>query len=204
MIFKYCCSLGNHCHSSQLLKINNLKKCSYPYDWIFCNYNIILHTIDNDFDIFLDKSYYINISSHQCGHSYYDDRLFNHFNPLNNINDHNYYVRCVDRFKKLLKNTEHKLFIMMFINMNNINNFNKNNIIYFNNALSTYTNNYKLLVIINIHNKENNYYNFTHNENIDFLELHTLSTSNGATFQNNIDNTYLNNILLNTYTFDII
>jgi len=31
----YTCSLGSLCHSSQILKQNKLKLCSYPFDWIF-------------------------------------------------------------------------------------------------------------------------------------------------------------------------
>ena len=31
MEIKYTCSLGMLCHSSQILKNNNLKKCSYPF-----------------------------------------------------------------------------------------------------------------------------------------------------------------------------
>jgi hypothetical protein len=202
MSFEYVCSLGPHCHSSQLLKDNKLKRCSYPYDWIFSNVNMILHTIENNFKIFLDKTYYINISTKQCGHSYYHNNMFNHFNPLINIDDYNYYIRCVDRFTDLLNNKEAKLFVMLFFNINNISEFNKNNIINFNNIFSTYTTNYKILIIINIHNKEQNYHNFTHNDNIDFLELHTLSSSNGVTFKNNNDNTYLNNIINNMYVFN--
>ncbi len=60
--FNSFCSLGTLCHSSQLLKRNKLKKCSYPFDWIFSNCDIIHHCISDDFKIFLDKSYYININ----------------------------------------------------------------------------------------------------------------------------------------------
>jgi hypothetical protein len=56
----------------------------------------------------------------------------------------------------------------------------KNSIINFNNQFSKYTKNYTLLVIYNIINKKNNYLAFTHYDNINFLELHTLSYSNGA------------------------
>jgi hypothetical protein len=45
----YTYSLGNLCHGSQILKRNNYKKCSYPFD-----------CLEDDFNIFLDKSYYIN------------------------------------------------------------------------------------------------------------------------------------------------
>ena len=53
----YTCSLGNLCHGSQILKRNNYKKCSYPFDWIFSNYDIIINCLEDDFNIFLDKSY---------------------------------------------------------------------------------------------------------------------------------------------------
>ena len=145
--------------------------------------------------------YYISVSNKRCGHSYYDKQMFNHHNPLYNKNDYKYYIRCVDRFKQLLQYEEHKLFIMIFVNMEIIEENQKNDIIYFNNKLSTYTKNYTLLVIYNIINKPNNHHVFTHYDNIDFLELHTLSSSNGLNFTNNNDNDYLNNIINETYKF---
>jgi hypothetical protein len=48
----YTCSLGSLCHSSQILKRNNYKKCSYPFDWIFSNYDIIIDCLEDDFNIF--------------------------------------------------------------------------------------------------------------------------------------------------------
>jgi len=78
----YTCSLGSLCHSSQILKRNNYKKCSYPFDWIFSNYDIIIDCLIDDFNIFLDKSYYINISETKCGHSKYSYNMFWHHNPL--------------------------------------------------------------------------------------------------------------------------
>ena len=195
----YTCSLGGTCHSSQILKRNNLKLCSYPFDWIFLNYNNIIHCIEDNFQIFLDKSYYINISQRQCGHAQYNKCMFNHHNPSINIDDYNYYVRCVDRFKNLLQKQEHKLFIMTFINMDNIDENIKNNIIDFNNKFSRYTSNYTLLVIFHIPNKEENHHIFTYNDNIHFLELHTLSVSGGVCFHNDNDNIYLDNIIKSNY-----
>ena len=198
----YTCSLGSLCHSSQILKRNNLKLCSYPFDWIFSNYVNIIHCIEDNFNIFLDKSYYINISDSTCGHSKYHVQMFNHYNPLN-IDHYNYYVRCIDRFKNLLQKQEHKLFIMIFINMNNIDENIKNQIIDFNNKFSKYTSNYTLLVIFHIPNKEQNHNIFTYNDNINFLELHTLSVSNGLEFVNNNDNIYLDNIINSKYNFNL-
>ena len=199
----YTCSLGSLCHSSQILKRNNLKLCSYPFDWIFSNCDNIIHCIEDNFNIFLDKSYYINISQSQCGHSKYNNRMFNHHNPLINIDNYNYYVRCVDRFKNLLQKQYHKLFIMIFVNMNNINENIKNNIIDFNNKFSRYTSNYTLLVIFHIPNKQQNHHIFTYNDNIHFLELHTLSSSGGVEFGNKNDNIYLDNIINSKYNFNL-
>jgi hypothetical protein len=203
MEIKYVCSLGSLCHSSQILKNNGLKICSYPFDWIFSSCDTILHCIEDNFKIFLNKSYYVRLSKKHCGHSYYNKQMFYHHNPLDNKNDYNYYVRCVDRFKQLVQYEEHKLFIMIFVNLDNIEENHKNDIINFNNKFSKYTKNYTLLVIYHIKNKQNNYYTITHNDNIDFLELHTLSTSDGVNFTNNTDNDYLNTIINETYTFDI-
>ena len=199
----YTCSLGSLCHSSQILKRNKYKLCSYPFDWIFSSCDNIIHCIEDNFNIFLDKSYYINISQFKCGHSKYGNSMFNHRNPLKNIGHYNYYVRCVDRFKNLLKKDEHKLFIMTFVNMNNIDENTKNNIIDFNNKFSKYTSNYTLLVILNIPNKNKNHHIFTYNDNIHFLELHTLSVSGGTEFVNKNDNIYLDNIIKSNYTFNL-
>jgi hypothetical protein len=203
MEIKYTCSLGPLCHSSKLLKNNNLKKCSYPFDWIFSDCNNIIHCLENDFKFFLDKSYYTRISDNQCGHSYYHPSMWWHHNPLNNENDYNYYIRCVNRFKQLLKYEEHKLFVMIYINMDNVEDIHKNDIINFNRKFYRFTKNYTLLVIYHIQNKKKYHHTITHQDNIDFLELHTLSSSNGVNFTNNNDNDYLNNIINTTYNFNL-
>ena len=199
----YTCSLGTKCQSSNILKRNKLKLCSYPFDWIFSNYDNIIDCIENDFNIFLDKSYYIDISKLKCGHSKYQKEMFNHHNPLNNIDDYNYFVRCVDRFRNLLQKQEHKLFITIFINMENIDEYIKKNIIEFNNKFSKHTNNYTLLVIIHIPDKEQKHNIFKYNDNIDLLELHTLSVSDGMKFVNDNDNIYLDKIINSQYNFNL-
>ncbi len=196
----YTCSLGNVCQASTILKRNNLKLCSYPFDWIFSDCDTIIDCIQDNFNIFLDKSYYINISETQCGHSKYSNNMFNHHNPLTNVDHYNYYVRCVDRFKNLLQKQEHKLFFMIFSNrIDNIDNNFINNITDFNNKLSNYTSNYTLLVVYHIGNKENNHHVFTYIDNIHLLEIHTLSDSGGVNFHNNDDNIYLDDIIKSKY-----
>jgi hypothetical protein len=68
---------------------------------------------------------------------------------------------------------------------------------------SQYTYNYTLLIIFHIPNKTQNHHIFTYNDNIHFLELHTLSQSNGVEFINNNDNIYLDNIINSKYNFNL-
>ena len=214
------CSLGSLCHSSQILKRNKFKKCSYPFDWIFSSSDNIIHCIEDDFNIFLDKSYYVNVSETQCGHSKYHYSMFNHHNPLTNIDHYRYFTRCVARFKMLLKAKDHKLFTMVVrdcissddegwicnfftwtqeptLKVNETAVF---NILEFNTKLSKYTSNYTLLVIFPVCNTKRNHH-FTYSGNVHFLELHTISTSDGVEFLDKNDNIYLDNIIKSKYIF---
>jgi hypothetical protein len=92
---------------------------------------------------------------------------------------------------------------MTFDNMDTIEEELKHNVINFNKKFSKHAKNYTLLVIFHIKNKQKNHHIITHNENIDFLELHTLSESNGIFFNCDNDNNYLNNIITKTYNFNI-
>lgn len=199
MKFAYTCSLGPFCHSTNILKQNNLKMCSYPFDWIFSNYNNVIHCIKDDFKMFLDKSYYQSITDKQCSHSYYGKDMFRHHNPLMHDNDYKYYVRCVERFKDLLIHKEQKLFITIHVNNDAIDDSIIDTMVDFNNKFGIYTNNYILLVILHLKNKQKNYHKFTIKGNIHFLELHTISVSDGLTFMNYSDNVYLDNIIKTTY-----
>ncbi len=62
---------------------------------------------------------------------------------------------------------------------------------------------YTLLVIFNVPNKEQKHHIFTYNDNINFLELHTLSVSNGKEFVNKTDNIYLDKIIKTKYKFNL-
>ena len=209
VLIKYVCSLGGRCHTASLLKECSLKKASYPFDWIFSNLNMIIHCIQDDFNIFLNKDYYNfenqnNIIQKQ-NHSFYCENelepTFNHHNPLN-IVDYQYFQRCCKRFKNLLSTNEFKLFFTMFLNYNKIDDEFINNIINFKNELSKYTCNFGILCIVQ-YVGNSNYYNFTKHENIHFLEVYTLSKSDGKEFENKNDNDYLNNIITSTYKFDL-
>ncbi len=210
-IFKYVCSFGNCCHSSQLLKKNKLQKCSYPFDWIFSNSDMITHCMEDEFTIFLSKSHYKSCSKSVCDHEYYKknydiNTMFRHFNPLEDKSAYNYYKRCVDRFKLMMKNSEPKLFVQIYINSNpqHLEEI-KLNSIEFEKKINEFAKNYTLLVIININNNcvsTQSYIKYSIS-NIDFLELYTVSESNGLGFMNECDNIYLDNIIAHYYTFDL-
>ena len=203
MSINHICSFGSTPHTASFLKVNELYPISYPFDWININLDNIIHCIDNDFKIFLNKDlYFQKRDKMKCGHKYYNEDMFQYHNPL--INDgYNYLVRCVNKFKDLLNNLDKKLFIILYPNCTeNIDISLKNDIFDFNNKLSNYTNNYILLCI---HHKESNNHNYIFNKvkNIDFLEINTKSKSNGTLFINNDDNIYLYNIIKKTYKFKI-
>jgi len=73
--------------------------------------------------------------------------------------------------------------------MNDIDENKRNEIIEFNNKFS---------------NKKQQNHIFTYNDNIHFLELHTLLGSGGTEFLNNSDNIYLDNIIKSKYKFNIM
>ncbi|SCA59059.1 hypothetical protein AB751O23_CO_00050, partial [Chlamydiales bacterium SCGC AB-751-O23] len=96
-----------------------------------------------------------------------------------------------------------KLFIIMFDNYLHPQERHEDNLIEFNNSLSKHTNNYTLLVINHLKHREKQKHIFTKVNNIDFLELHTLSWSTGSSFANKKDDDYLNDILTSKYKFDL-
>jgi len=208
--FNYVCSLGTLCHTANFIKKHNLKKCSYPFDWIFSNINIVIDCLKDDFKEFLDKDNYIDHCSNNpelCGHKIYDSAMFNHTSPRTE-EGYEYYVRCVNRFRNLLSKKEEKLFIVMSVNdeYNHI----ENSIIELNKVLKNITCNFKILFIKNHAGLLENSHsiisidNIDNIDNIDILELYTVSLSNGIDFNNNNDNIYLDEIFSSRYKFDII
>ena len=186
---KYVCSLGFNCHTAHFMKAHNIKAASYPFDWIMSNLKVVKNSLEDNFAEFLNKKSYVRLNLPTgCGHINYCEHMFFHHNPLENENDYLYFNRCVERFRTLLKNPELKLFIIM---SNSLSDEIRTNFIDFDNFLKNYTENYKILVIINYPDKKMNTHKVTNINNLIFLEIDTLTSSNGITYQNNIDNIYL-------------
>ena len=77
----------------------------------------------------------------------------------------------------------------------------KNEVFENNNKLQQYCQNYTLLCIIH-HTGSNRQYTFTSYENIDFLELTTITKTDGLIFPNKDDEIFLDGIINEKYKFN--
>ena len=210
-MYKNVCGLGALCHTARFMQRIHVKKTSYPFDWVWTDDTIIVDALEDDFKKFLDKSYYIEpadkYSDRMCGHSEYHESFFFHKNPRNE-DDYQYYQRCVDRFRTMVKDGESKLFIVMFSpektkwpldlsqmmeegrDKSEIMEVMKQKGRNINNALRKVAVNYKLSVIMNFGNNPIQSFNVEHEDGMDFIELNTLTSSVGVTFN---DGTYTTN-----------
>jgi len=209
------CSLGNVCQSSQILKETSLKKESYPFDWIHISPTNIINILEDDFTQFLNKELYVNMYTIQfgkykridykkCEHKIYQNKMFFHHNPKNNDNHYNYFIRCVNRFRQLLKKESNKLFVITFPNLNNEDIENKKNqVIELNNYISTKTSNYYIFVICHIPNQKIFKFTILDIDNIKFVLLYTKSRTNGIRLGDFKENQILYKLLLDSYSFQI-
>lgn len=219
---KHFCSLGTLCHTARMMQRVHIKPVSYPFDWLFTDENIIINILEDNFTKFLDKSFYCDVknkfSDRTCGHKLYHEDFFFHKNPRND-NDYEYYLRTIDRFKKMLRDPNEKLFIItyapektkhssdVFKIFEKIGIENKKDIILnlkerakkLNNTLINLTNNYKLLVVMNFGGNDVQSFEMELMGNIHFLTLNTLSYSNGVEFTNNNDNLFFSGIICEHY-----
>jgi hypothetical protein len=118
--FKYGIPLGCYCFSSAMLADREVRKEALPFDWLFTNPLEVADIIKTDFIHYLDKDQYTDIADvaplhggRQAGHKRYHKNFFNHKNPRND-EDYQYSVRCVERFRKMMKSTEKKLFVVSY------------------------------------------------------------------------------------------
>ena len=108
-------SIGENCNSAWYLKETNNKNSSYPYDWIFSSPEIIIDTLNDNFEKFLDKKLITSLGKN-AGHEYYHSSLFNHRNPLLSDNDYHYYKRSTQRLIDLFNNKTPVVFICTVLN----------------------------------------------------------------------------------------
>jgi hypothetical protein len=104
----------------------------------------------------------------------------------------------------MLLSRKQKLFIYLVKDVKEIDeNVFQNNMISLNETLKTKTKNFRLLAIVVYPNEEKNSYTFNSVDNIDFLKINVLSTSNGVQFINEKDNAYINIILKVKYKYKL-
>lgn len=200
---KYVCSMGFVCHVARLLQRLNIKLCSYPFDWTFTPFKTVSECLKDDFKSFMDREQYIPFHAKKCGHKQYNNQrvLWNHHNPRDNPEDYAYVVRCVERFRALLKKPGSKLFI--FFKVKGRENLLEQALL-FEKVLSTVTTNYTILLIYySVSTEDKRHHTWSKNGNIDCLELFTLSASSGVTFKNKEDNEYLESLLKGAYQFNL-
>ena len=193
-------SVGSICFSSQFIKDNNLKKESYPFDWIFSNIDMCIDCINDDFNLFLEKKNHYQIQTRRpirSGHLIYDKvvgvNIFAHHNIVTN---HEYFYRCVDRFKKLYNDPSFKLFI--YFNQfqeTKISNENLQKLKLLNDILKLKIKNFYFLYINSNKHFGIQKYNIDNIDNILILNLWTISSSDGRRFINDLDNKFLKNII---------
>jgi hypothetical protein len=116
-------SLGTHCLTANILKSSGLKRFSMPFDWLFTSPDVVIHCLQTDFSIFLDKRYFRSLTaarktpSPAAEHDFYLHKFnvqdfFAHHDPLRE-HDFQYFTRCVERFRRVLKTDDAKLFVMI-------------------------------------------------------------------------------------------
>lgn len=114
VVFSQAVSLGNFCHAAQLLKEIGYRTFSGPFDWIFNNPRALAHILNDDFQTFLNSSYYQPVpieervvrEANLCHHKFYQEHygvqhMFNHHSP-DKAEDHQYFIRAVEEFRSSL------------------------------------------------------------------------------------------------------
>lgn len=204
----YICSLGTLCHTASWLKQFKIKKCSFPFDWIFSDPVMVNDCIKNNFVKFLDRNLHIKNTKklNKSGHKIYGSNIFNHHNILED--EHfKYYVRCVKRFSDLLIKKENKLFILLFTNKNHeitkkfkrrINNLYK--------TLQENTNNFNLLIVWHMIGTElkSNVIKNCNFGNLKYIYITTINKSNGLHIKNKKEDKYFNKCIYDLYNYQII
>lgn len=104
--FQHVVSIGSNCMTAYLTRRLDLRRYAGPFDWVFCNPNLVLSCINDEFREYLDPQNFVNDGSDTAwGHKTYMERYgqrrtFNHHNVQNQA-DYEHFLRCVARFQSL-------------------------------------------------------------------------------------------------------
>ena len=70
-------SVGPFCTTADIIKLNNFRKSSYPFDYIFSSLEMVKHCINDRFNIFLNKEYYLEGNEKKSMHHLYYSKFIN-------------------------------------------------------------------------------------------------------------------------------
>ena len=136
----YACSLGRDCTGSEMLKKKKIKFESYPFDWLQSDSRVIIDCLETDFRYFLNHN-----KKKVKRHPYYKSICKMHYRM--NESNYEYYYRCVQRFRNILKKDENKLFLVINRNTNYDYNQVKEDADKLKNCLKKYTKNFYIFYV---------------------------------------------------------
>ena len=186
-------SIGPYCQTVDILKTHNLRTEAYPFDYIFSSLKIVEHCINNKFNIFLDKNYYINgTDKNSTRHSFYckfldtpillkhhikfgysndykvsNGNLFNHHNLIENDDNYEKFKRRCNRLLNLIENNEKIVFVYYYCYIDEYD-----DIIEFYNNFSYYKN----IIIIGIFENNNDKKILYENKNCKIYQNYDMSS----------------------------
>lgn len=170
-----------------------IKKESYPFDWIVSDLLVKIEIINNNFLHFLNVDNYEYVENGEVYNiinknkkivaveNYLYNKLYgnndnglyhtkiglNHYN-LNNKENYDYFIRCINRFNNLLQTSDKKIFLYVnpIISNDEISNI-INNINIFTNYFKTITTNFCIIYYILVYTENDNssYYIYDNSEN---------------------------------------
>lgn len=212
ILIKHVVSLGSCCHTATFLKNEKLKIESYPFDWIFSGPKVNYEIITDSFKTFLDKSQYTVLTEHRSGHKIYGHRFFNHKDPKTE-SDYSYYLRCVERFNKVIKSNNQKLFIITNVIDRGVRIPIEHEEKEYTNKLYEYfkstSTNFSLIYInpilmpLDEYTKLSEYFKVEKNENMYWITLYVKSHSDGLKFMDQVDNIHYKEAIYTFFDFDI-
>lgn len=144
--------IGGDCSVALLLKTLELRKASYPFDWITCSFNSAISLIDNNFLDFIDSRYLERdvrkTHLHVFHSTIYNVGFFHDFNQMDDLTEQcesvkEKYDRRINRFYESLQ--EEAILIRLMTNECDIY-FYKENKSKIEELIKSYNVNNKLLV----------------------------------------------------------
>jgi hypothetical protein len=105
--------IGEDCSVALLLKELEIRKASYPFDWITCSFSSAINLINNNFEDFINPMYLVRDKRETHQHVFhnilYNIGFFHDFNQMDELEEQctavkQKYDRRIERFYENLRN----------------------------------------------------------------------------------------------------